>query len=409
MMAAIRAAEITGSVALLDRNDSVGRKMLLTGNGRCNLTNSAPVDDFVLAFGSNGRFLRNAFGRFFSEDLLSFFQERGVTFRTERHGRVFPDGGSSGTILQALKDGLSHAGVEVMLNSDVRDIIRSDALLINLRDGRQISSMKLLIAAGGASYPQTGSTGDGFRLAGDLGHTIEPVGPGLVPLETREGFVKALMGLTLTSVAARYLVAGKWRKTAVGSMLFTHFGISGPMALDHSETIARQLGAGPVSMQIDMKPDTDRAELDVKLRNEFQRSGASLIKNLISHHIPRRMVEVVLGLSGIPEGTQCHQVTSEQRRTLITLFKSFPLTISGTRPMSEAMVTWGGVSLKEIDPRTMESRKVPGLYFCGEVLDLAATSGGYNLQAAFSTGYVAGESAASSLVDDRCSQESVGE
>lgn len=398
MIAAIRAGAVTRSVALLERNASVGRKLGLTGKGRCNITNAGSIDDFLKAFGKNASFLRNVFDRFFSEELLGFFQELGVNFKTERQGRVFPESDSSAEVLEGLKKGLAQSGVEVMLNACVKKIsVFEDVLRVDLADGRYFFSKKVVLAAGGASYPQTGSTGDGFRLARGLGHAIEPIGPGLVPLETKEDFVRDLMGLTLKNVSVRYLLGSKWIKTPVGEILLTHFGVSGPLVLDYSELVARRLSHGSVAMQIDLKPGLTRDELETKFRKEFQSAGSLSIKNFISDLVPKRMADVILSRSGIVPEKKCHQMTSQDRRRLVNILKEFPLTISSARPLAEAMVTWGGVSLKEVDPKTMESRKVPGLYFCGEVLDLAASSGGYNLQAAFSTGYLAGESAAMSL------------
>jgi predicted Rossmann fold flavoprotein len=385
MIAAVRAGEITRSVALLERNASVGRKLGLTGKGRCNITNDAPVDHFLKAFGTNASFLRNVFSRFFSAELKSFFQDRGVNFKTERQGRVFPEADSSVAVLEALKKGLAQSSVDLKSNTHVKKVTATgEAWRVELADGRHFLAKKVIIATGGASYPQTGSTGDGFRLAQGLGHAIEQIGPGLVPLETKETFVKDLMGLTLKNVAVRYHLDGKWLKTSVGEVLLTHFGVSGPLVLDYSEAVARHLIRGPVLMQIDLKPGLSFEELDVKLRKEFQEAGASLIKNFTAGLVPRRLADIVLITSQIPFEKKCHQMMSIERRRLLKALKEFPLTIKAARPLSEAMVTWGGVCIKEVDPKTMESRKAPGVYFCGEVLDLSASSGGYNLQAAFS-------------------------
>ncbi len=398
MMAAIRAGKITGGVVLLERNASLGRKLGLTGKGRCNITNAAPLDVFLKAFGKNGPFLRNAFSRFFAPELMAFFEELGVTFKTERQDRVFPQADSSQAVLRALQDALHKSGVEVRLSFVVKKVgFEGGVGTVTSADGRRIRARKIIVACGGASFPQTGSTGDGFRFAQDLGIALEPVGPGLVPLETEESWVRDLQGLTLKNIVLRFSIDGKWRATPVGEVLFTHFGVSGPLVLDNSEEIARRFKHGPVAMQIDLKPGLTVTELDRKIQKEFIGRGRSLIKNYAAELVPKRMTDVLLTAAGVGSEKKCHQVTGEERRRLVKALKEFPLRIRAARPLAEAMVTWGGVSLKEIDPKTMESRRVPGIYFCGEVLDLAAFSGGFNLQAAFSTGYAAGEAAASSI------------
>ncbi len=399
IMAAIAAARKAKGVCLFEKNASLARKLTITGKGRCNLTNDTSVDLMVEKFGANGRFLRNCFSRFFVPDLMSFFANRGCRLKTERQGRVFPASDSSGSVVDCLKKEMKDAGVDVRLSSQVRRIEPGDqGFKIYFTGAEPATAQKIIIATGGASFPETGSTGDGFVFAKDLGHKVENIGPGLVPLETEEKFVKDIQGLTLKNIRLVFRSGLKSLESDMGELLFTHFGISGPLVLDMSAQVHKLLkGTTNVKAMIDLKPGLSAEQLDLKLRNEFQRSGSAKLKNYLTELLPKRLVDVFLIVSRIEGGKKCNQVASQERKRMVDALKNFTLTIKKTRPLSEAMVTCGGVSLKEVDPRTMESKKVKGVYFCGEVLDLAAASGGYNLQAAFSTGFVAGEAAALSL------------
>ncbi|QAT17322.1 hypothetical protein BU251_06050 [Candidatus Velamenicoccus archaeovorus] len=396
IMAACRAADLkVPAVVLLERNASLARKLGLTGKGRCNLTNEAPVDEFCRRFGANGLFLRNAFGRFFSEDLTAFFEDRGLKLKKERQGRVFPTTDSSSSIIAVLSSELKKLSVDVRLGRHVRKVgLDGGTKTVIFDDGSSLECRLLIIATGGASYPQTGSTGDGFTWAGDLGHTVVPLRAGLVPLETREGFVKDLQGLTLKNIRLIFSQGSCKLETPVGELLFTHFGVSGPLVLDHSVSVVAWLEKGGVGVLLDLKPGLALGELDKKLQAELRAAANTGVGNYLKNLLPQRMVGVVAAQAAVDAGKKCHQVTVQERRRLAASLKGFSFTVHRARPIDEAMVTCGGVSLKEINPKTMESRLVPGLYFCGEVLDLAASSGGYNLQAAFSTGFVAGESAA---------------
>lgn len=402
MMAAIRAAEVLGcgGVAIFEKNASLARKLGLTGKGRCNLTNICPLEEFLEKFGKNGVFLRNVFSRFFVQDLISFFEVRGLKMKTERQGRVFPLTDRSSNIIEVLKKALVEAGVEIHLSSPLKtvEIAGAGMYRMTLANGKEIFSRKIIVATGGFSYPETGSTGDGFKIASEFKHTITELEPGLVPLEAEEHFVKELQGLTLKNIKIVFRTPTKKIESETGELLFTHFGVSGPLILDLSARVTGDLREKrKVKMFIDLKPALSVEQLDLKLRHEFQESGALKIKNYFTEILPKRLTDVFLKLTKIEGEKKCHQITSSERKKIIELLKEFPLTIKRTRPITEAMVTCGGVSLKEIDPKTMESRKSKGIYFCGEVLDLAAASGGFNLQAAFSTGYVAGEAAALSV------------
>ncbi len=400
MMAALRAAELTDRVVLFEKNATLARKLGMTGKGRCNITNVLPLEEFLEKFGENGVFLRNAFAKFFTPELINFFASRGLGVKTERQGRVFPATDKATSVIDIFKRGLTKAGVEIQLSSPVKNVRSIDDSLkgVRLADGKEFFAKKIIVATGGLSYPQTGSTGDGFHIARGSGHCIEDISPGLVPLETEERWVKDLQGLTLKNIKITFTSGKKRIESGTGELMFTHFGVSGPLVLDLSGVVARMLkGPAPVGLRIDLKTGLSCGELDEKLVSELQGQGAMLLKNYLEGILPKRLVNTVLSISQAKGDKRCHQVTLAERKGIVEVLKRFPLTVKRPRPLSEAMVTHGGVSLKEIHPKTMESKKVKGLYFCGEVLDLAAASGGFNLQAAFSTGYVAGEAAALSL------------
>lgn len=397
MMAAIRAAQKTSGVLLLEKNASLGRKLGLTGRGRCNLTNECLVDEFMANFGKNGLFLRDVFKRFFVRELIFFFEKNGLKLKVERQGRVFPETDSAKSVVDIFKKVLHEERVEVALSAAVKSVLVQDSRVqgVCLDSGKKILADSVVLATGGLSYPQTGSTGDGFKMAERTGHRIESFLPGLVPLETREDFVPQLQGLTLKNISISFFCGKKTIRSSVGELLFTHFGISGPLVLDASSLIAGRLGRQvTVKIAVDLKPGLTTDEIDAKLRRDFQQSGSSMIKNHLEDMLPARLIHSFLAIAGVDGQKKCHQIAAVERKRIAETFKKFFLTVVRTRPLTEAMVTHGGVSLKDVDPKTMGSRIISGLYFCGEVLDLAATSGGFNLQAAFSTGYIAGESAA---------------
>ena len=398
MMAAGRAAELGATVSLLEKTPKLGNKLRITGKGRCNVTNVAPLEDFIDHFGANGRFLYGAFSRFFVDDLRAFFAQRGAPTVVERGGRVFPEANDADVIADALLAYLRVGGVQL------RRRTRIDALLV--KDGairgvacaeREFPAQAVIVATGGASYPGTGSTGDGYRLLEAVGHTIVPPRPALVPLVTAEPFVAGLQGLSLRHVRATLLLNGRALASEFGEMLFTHYGISGPIILSLSKRAAEAATRGRAEIAIDLKPALNDEQLDARLRRDFDQFGRRSYHRLLAELLPRLLIPVFLELTGIAPDKPGNQITAEERGRLFRLLRDFRLTIVGSRPIAEAIITAGGVAVNELDPRTMQSRLVRGLYCCGEVIDIDADTGGYNLQAAFSTGYLAGEAAAHAL------------
>jgi len=399
MFAAGCAAEKGSSVLLLERNDRLGKKLSITGKGRCNITNSGEIEEFISSYGKNGRFLYRAFSRFFNQDLLAFLNRLGVETKTERGGRIFPSSDDSETVVKALKRYLGENNVTVKLNSRVKEITVTDTPTdtkknkvtgIRLFNDKTIHADKIILATGGMSYPLTGSTGDGYRMAEKLGHSIIPPSPALVPLETMERFVKELQGLTLENVAASMVINDKKLHSEFGDMLFTHFGISGPIILKMSALVVEHLNKKErVRISINFKPALERNRIDSRLLREFSENSRKSLGNVMKNLLPKKLVPVFMELSGIREDKQCSQVTSEEREKLIRFLTDFRLEITKARPIAEAIITRGGIALSAIDPFTMESKKVRGLYFCGEVIDIDGITGGYNLQAAFSTAFLA--------------------
>jgi len=399
MMSAIRAGELNQNVILLEKKPSLGNKLLLSGKGRCNLTNACDLEAFLKRFSKRGDFLRDAFKKFFNQDLIGFFEKRGLKLKIERQLRVFPVTDSSSSILNVLISELSKNDVEVILKAEVKDIIVKDAKVegIVLSGGKIITCDHLILATGGVSYGLTGSSGEGLKLARSLGHRITDLRPGLVPLETKENYPKKLEGLTLKNIRIVFTDEKKEIISEVGELLFTGFGVSGPLVLTLSGEISDWLASGKkVFADIDLKPGLSEEQLDARLLREFKSGPKKNIKNILRGFLPLRLMDLSLEILKIDAHKQVSQVTQEERRKLVLFFKSFRLEIKRTLPIEVAMVTRGGVYLKEINPRTMESRIIKGLYFAGEIIDVDADTGGFNLQAAFSTGYLAGESAANS-------------
>jgi predicted Rossmann fold flavoprotein len=396
-MAAIRSGALKKRVVLIERNDSIGKKILITGRGRCNLTNTAPIETFIKNFGRRGEFLRSAFFAFFNEDLIEFFRAAGLDTKAERQGRVFPATDSARSVVDTLKRCLSENGVRVIYNARLRDIYpEAGAFRLQTELGESIRSSKVILATGGSSYEATGSTGDGFVLAEKLKHKMVPLEPGLVPLRTKETWVKDLQGLGLENVRISFECGKKKIVSEIGELMFTHFGVSGPLVLDLSSDV---LGlakdpAREVKLFIDLKPAVTAVQIETRLLNAFKQKGKTQFKNVMKDFLPQRLIDVFIKLSDIKPEREACQVTQKERKAIVALFKGLPLTVIGSLPLEEAMVTGGGVSTKDINPRTMESRVVPGLYFAGEIIDGSAASGGYNLQQAFSTGWLAGDSAA---------------
>ena len=396
MMAAGRAAACGAPVLLLEKNERLGVKLRITGKGRCNLTNDTDIDDFVSHFAPNGRFLYRAFSRFFKDDLRAFLQQRGVPTVVERGQRVFPVSNDARQIVQAFTSYLSENRVQVQYRAAVTRLLVKEQSIAGLEtaEGKAIQSQIVILASGGASYPATGSTGDGYRLAEAVGHHIVPLQPALVPLVVKESWVRELQGLSLRHVRASLYLDGKLLAQEFGEMLFTHFGASGPIILTLSKQAAAALPKGRVEVGIDFKPALTDEQLDLRLRHDLEQFGRRGYRNILKGLIPLRLRDPFVSLTGISADKPAHQITAEERQRLFAQLRDTRLTIVAARPLSEAIVTAGGVDTSEIDPRTMASKLIRGLYFCGEVMDIDADTGGYNLQAAFSTGYLAGESAA---------------
>jgi hypothetical protein len=396
-MAAIRAGELGQTVILVDKNPSIGKKLLLSGKGRCNLTNATDLDSFLKRFSRNGEFLRDAFKKFFNQDLMNFFEVRGLSLKVERQLRVFPVTDSSSSIINTLEKELFKQNVSLMLNLKVKDVrvMSNQVKGVNLETGEFLPCDKVILATGGVSYTFTGSTGDGLEFASKTGHDIAPLLPGLIPLVAGEKYIKELEGLALRNISIRFRSGKKEIESEVGEMVFTSFGISGPLVLTLSGKIADWLAdKKEVFTEIDLKPGLTVEQLNARFLREFTANAKKGIKNVMRSLLPIKLIDLFLELAKIDPHKKANQVTQGERETLVALLKGWRLTIIGTRPIEEGMVTQGGVSLKNINPRTMESRLVKGLYFCGEMIDIDADTGGFNLQAAFSTGYLAGESAA---------------
>lgn len=410
LMAAGQAALQGAETLLLEKMKRPALKLRITGKGRCNLTNVAPLDEFLAHFGPNGQFLRQAFNRFFAPDLVDFLEGLGVATLTERGGRVFPASGQASEVAEALLGWVRRCDVQLHVGRPVRRILIEGGRVVGVQAGAAASkggavspsaaapitylADAVILATGGASYPGTGSTGDGYRLAEAVGHQIVPIRPALVPLETAGDVAARLQGLSLRNVTVRVWCEGKPQAQAFGEMLFTHFGVSGPIILSLSRQVVDMLRQGqqPV-LSIDLKPALDEATLDARLLRELNAGGRRQFRTLLKSLLPQLLIPVCSQLTGIPADKVGHQITSEERRRLRSWLKDFRLEVSGHRPLSEAIITAGGVALHEVDPRTMASRRMPGLYFAGELLDLDADTGGYNLQAAFSTGWLAGQAA----------------
>ena len=391
MLAAANAAIGGHSVTLFERNEKLGKKLYITGKGRCNVTNVAGRDQFFSHVLRNPRFLFSAFSHFDNRALMELLEMAGVPLKTERGGRVFPVSDKSSDILRALERIVRDTGVEVRLNARVDEVLAREGRVYGLRvGGIELPFDAVVIATGGLSYPQTGSTGDGYAFARALGHTVEPPVASLVPLTTKQTWPNELSGLTLKNVT---LTARKGKKVVfseLGELLFTHFGVSGPLVLSLSGVIASE--PSETQLYIDMKPALSKEKLDMRILRELQQSARQQVNTALHALLPARLLSIVLETAGIPETLAVGELTKQMRMRLVETLKGLPLTVSGTRGFEEAVVTRGGVSVKEVNASTMESRLVKGLYFAGEVLDVDATTGGFNLQIAWSTGALAGDS-----------------
>ena len=403
LLAAVHAAELGAHVLLFEKNDRVGLKMGITGKGRCNLTNAAPMAEFIEKTPGNGKFLFSAYKKFSNADLLSLLDSWGLKTKTERGGRVFPESEDAQDVRRLFMRKLSEAGVDVHLSEPVVTVASEAGHVTAVETARgRYAADAVIVATGGKSYPRTGSTGDGYRMAKALGHTIKTPRPALIPLVCKEEYCKELQGLSLKNVTFTVTAGGRRKASQMGEMIFTHFGVSGPIVLMLSDVVSLWLSEGhAVTGEINLKPALSEEVLDDRLLRDLAKYHAKQMKNALVDLLPHRMIAPILRLSDIAEDLPVSDLSRHHRANLRYTLQHLPLTISGTRPIEEAIVTAGGVSVKEIDASTMESKLTSGLYFAGEVTDIHAYTGGYNLQAAFSMGYVAATEAAKNGKDMR--------
>lgn len=410
MMAAITAAEQGHTVSLYEKNEKTGKKLYITGKGRCNVTNNCDTEEFLKAVCVNRKFLYSAGYGFTSQDTMDFFEKQGLKLKTERGGRVFPVSDHSSDVIAALNRKLKECGVKVYLNQEVAEVLteeieaeegqtsagrktveaKRDVSGIRLSSGKTVRADAVIIATGGISYRSTGSTGDGYRFAREAGHQVTDLSPSLVPLETEEEYPAQMQGLSLRNIEVTIADGKKELYRDFGEMMFTHFGVTGPLILSASTVIQKRLKEHPLQLKIDLKPALDEQQLDARILREFEAGKNKQFKNVLGSLYPAKMIPVMIERSKIQPERAVHEITKEERQRLVALTKSFPLTITAFRDYNEAIITRGGVSVKEVFPATMESKLVENLYFAGEVLDLDAVTGGYNLQIAWATGYAAG-------------------
>ncbi|MFH1008337.1 MAG: NAD(P)/FAD-dependent oxidoreductase [Candidatus Latescibacterota bacterium] len=403
LMAAIESHRAERKSLILEKMPHPAMKLKISGKGRCNLTNEARLADFIAHFGKNGRFLKYAFAEFFSRDLLDYFEDLGIRFRLERGGRYFPSDENAADVANALLEKTRSLRIPLWTDAEVLALAKSpdQPFALTVAKGKgggpkdsqriQLTADHVVLATGGKSYPKTGSDGAGYSLAARLGHTITPLSPSLVPIDTKGDTAKRLEGLSLKNARASVWCNNKKVEERFGEMVFTHSGVSGPIILSLSKTVVQLIDANQaVSLSIDLKPALDAQVLDQRLLREIAEHSRQGFKNLLKNLLPKSLIPVFADLTGIPEDKPLNQITADERKKLARLLKDFPFEVAGYRSIAQAIVTSGGVAVNEIDPKTMESRLVKGLYFAGEIIDLDADTGGFNLQAAFSTGWVAG-------------------
>lgn len=394
LIAAGRAAELGAKVLILEKMRLPGRKLLITGKGRCNITNDASVGEFIKHVYPNGKFLRNAFAQFYSRDIIDLLEKYGVEVTLERGGRYFPTNNKAKDVLDALLRWVSDLNVEIRTAYKVEKLIVEDQKIQGVyANGQQFLAQRVILSTGGKSYPATGSTGEGYDLARRVGHTIEKPIPALVPVETEGGVAQKLQGLNLKNVRAVVWVNGKKMGEDFGEMIFTHFGLSGPIILTLSRIMVAELQKdNKVEITIDLKPALDEQKLDNRLIRDLNEHGKKKISNIFRNWLPASMVPVFIEILELDPEKECHQVSGTERKKIRHLLKNLHFKISHSRSFKEAIITAGGISTKEIFPKTMGSKLVSGLFFAGEMIDLDAETGGYNLQIAYSTGWLAGNS-----------------
>ncbi|MGN8780011.1 NAD(P)/FAD-dependent oxidoreductase [Blautia sp. HCP3S3_C12] len=398
MMAGVFAARNHHEVHILEKNEKLGKKVFITGKGRCNVTNACDTEELFPAMMSNPKFLYSSFYSFTPQDVMEFFEEAGVPLKTERGNRVFPQSDHSSDIIRALERELKKAGAKIHLHTAVKEVVKeseTDSVTgVILTDGTFMEGDAVIVATGGFSYQSTGSTGDGYRFARELGLKVTDIAPSLVPLKTKEDYIPKLQGLSLKNTGLTIKNGKKVLYEDFGEMMFTHFGVTGPMILSASAHIGAKLAKAPngeLSAYLDLKPALTKEQLDARILREFEAGPNKQFKNVIGVLFPSSLTPVMLELGGIPAEKKIHDISREERQHFIDLIKAFPFTITGMGEFKEAIITRGGVSVKEINPGTMGSKKISGLYFAGEVLDLDAVTGGYNLQIAWSTAYLAAQ------------------
>ena len=393
MMAAVFAARAGAEVTLLEKNEKLGKKVYITGKGRCNLTNDCDLDEFLAQVPRNPRFLYSALSFFAPRDMMALLEENGCPVTVQRGKRVFPSSEKASDVTKALTGLLRKLNVRIRLNAAVCSLKAEDGRIAGaeLADGTFLPADAVILACGGLSYPSTGSTGDGYRLAEALGHTVVAPSPVLVGLETKEAWPKELQGLSLRNVTLTLVSGKKTLYTELGEMLFTHFGVSGPLVLEASCHLP--VPAEGAGLFLDLKPGLTREQLDARLRRDFAEAGKKQLKSVLPGLLPASFAELFPSLCGISAVLPCNQITASQREKLIDALKRLPLTVKAPRSLDEAIVTRGGVSVKEIEPGTLRSKLIPNLFFAGEMIDVDAHTGGFNLQIAWSTGALAGQSA----------------
>lgn len=392
MMAAVFAARNGQNVQLLEKNEKLGKKLFITGKGRCNITNAADIEDLFTAVISNPKFLYSGFYSFTNQQVIDFFEELGVKTKIERGERVFPVSDHSSDVIAAFSRELKLLGVSVSLHTEVRELLceQDKVCGVLLTNGKKMKADAVIVATGGISYPSTGSTGDGYRFAKETGHRVTELLPSLVPMEVRQWYAKELQGLSLRNIEICITDGKKKLYEEFGEMLFTHYGVTGPVILSASSVVGKTLRKKELTLHIDLKPALSEEQLDKRILREFDANHNKQYKNSIDSLFPAKLKPIMIELSEIEPEKKVNEITKEERQRLVHLIKDFTMTLTGLRSYNEAIITKGGVSVKEIDPGTMESKKMKGLYFAGEVLDLDAVTGGYNLQIAWSTGYLAG-------------------
>lgn len=398
LLAGIAAAQSGAQTVILEKMRRPGKKILITGKGRCNITNNCDLQEIIKNIPGNGRFLNSALRRFTNQDIVQLLEDNGLPTKVERGGRVFPVSDKAADVVDTLVKIYKNYGGRLLTDCKVKSITAEFGKITGAvtADGQKFAADAVILAAGGSSYPGTGSDGSGVKLAKALGHTIVPLAPSLVPLESDSPYIAGLQGLSLRNIEGTVYADGKKIGSEFGEMLFTHFGVSGPIILSLSKCVAEAFarGAQDVELAIDLKPALDKDKLDARLQRDFMQYSRKQMPNGMKDLLPQRLIAPVLDQAFIDEEKFVNQLSRAERRRLVDVLKAFTVPITGTRPIAEAIVTAGGVSLKEIDPKTMESKLIKGLFFAGEVMDIDGYTGGYNLQAAFSTGYAAGTFAA---------------